>query len=603
MGIWPDGLYMTANMFDSSDVFKEVRIWAFNRADLESGAPLRQVIVDLGSTAYMSLLPSNLRGALPPAGRDNILVSESQTLFAFEMWKFHVDYSGAGSTFTGPTSVSQTAYTVAPATVTSPGNSLDSLRERLMMQAQYVNLAGSESVWVNHTVRTSTTGPAGIQWAQLNVTGGVIAATPVQQQIYGDLAADGVHRWLGSLAVDKQGNMALGYSASRNTVAPDIRYNGRLAGDPVNTLPQGEASMLAGVTRASQTGSCSGTCTRWGDYSAMSLDPDGCTFWYTNEYYAVNGLNWQTRIGSFTFPGCVPAAPIADVSVTKADSPDPVTADSNLTYTLNVHNNGPGAATNVTVLDTLPASVIRGTVDSTQGSCSGTTTVSCNLGTIANGGNATVTIRVVPVQPGTLSNTASVSATESDPTPGNNSSTQATTVKAQAKTKYVRVTNSGFSPVNLSITQGMTVQWNMLGPSANGVQDGNGLGFFNVPAHSPVHYTRFTFVAAGAYTVTDKLGHSSTVFVALKKKPGTGTTATPFTVTWASASAPAGYAFDIEIARPGGAFVPWLTGQTAKSAVFTPDAGTGTYKFRAKMRLISSGATSGFSKVLSIVVS
>ena len=304
MGIWPDGLYMTANMFSGAGVFQEVRVWAFNRADLESGASLHSVIVDLGSTTYFSMLPSNLRGALPPAGRENLMVSKSQTAYAFDVFKFHVDYSGSGSTFTGPTPVSQSSYGTIANTVPTPGNSLDSLADRLMMQAQYRNIGGVKSLWVNHTVQTPSSGPVGIQWAQINVTGGTISTTPVQQQIYGNLGSDGVGRWLGSLAVDDYGDMALGYSAASASVNPDIRYNGRLATDPQNTLPQGETTMLAGVTRATQTGNCGGTCIRWGDYSGMSLDPDGCTFWYTNEYYETNGLNWQTRIGSFKFPSC-----------------------------------------------------------------------------------------------------------------------------------------------------------------------------------------------------------------------------------------------------------------------------------------------------------
>jgi hypothetical protein len=313
MGIWPDGLYLTANMFDSTDTFREVRVWAFDRTDLQSGAPVDNVIVDLNSTTYFSLLPSNYRGALPPAGRENLLVAESQTLFAFHLFKFHVVYSGAGSTFTGPTNVSQTSYTVAPTTVPTPVNALDTLRERLMMQAQYRNIGGTESLWVNHTVRTGANpAPTGIQWAQINVTGGTIFSPPVQQQIYGNLGTDGVHRWMGSLAVDKDGNMALGYSAASASLNPAIRYNGRLATDALNSLPQGEATLQAGG--GSQSGNCGGTtCIRWGDYSAMTVDPDGCRFWYTTEYYATTGLNWQTRIGSFKFANCTPVPTAAEV--------------------------------------------------------------------------------------------------------------------------------------------------------------------------------------------------------------------------------------------------------------------------------------------------
>ena len=310
MGIWPDGLYMTANMFDSSSNFREVRVWAFNRSDLEAGLPVRNVVADLGSANFFSLMPSNMRTAvgIPPPGRENLLVSESETLFAFEVWKFHVDYSGSGSTFTSsPINVSQTSYTVAASTVPTPGNSLDTLLERMMMQSQYTNLGGVESLWVNHTVRCcGASSPAGIQWAQVNVTGGSVVTTPVQQQLYPS-ASDTLHRWMGSLAVDQNGDMALGYSVANATTNPDIRYAGRLAGDTLNTLPQTETSMLTGVTPGTQSGSCGGgTCTRWGDYSAMTLDPDGCRYWYTQEYYGTTGLNWLTRIGSFSFPSCTP---------------------------------------------------------------------------------------------------------------------------------------------------------------------------------------------------------------------------------------------------------------------------------------------------------
>ncbi len=302
MGIWPDGLYMTANMFQGASTYREVRGWAFNRTDLESGAPLRSVVVDTNTATYFSLLPSNMRTAsgAPPAGRPNLFVSESQSVYGLEIFKFHADYSGSGSTFTGPTNVSHATYAVAAATVPSPGSSLDTLAERLMNQAQYTNIDGVESLWVNHTVHCcgTSTGPAGIHWLQLDVTGGTIG-TPVQQQIYPG-ASDGLHRWMGSLAVDQKGDMALGYSVSSKTLNPDIRYAGRFATDPTGTLPQTETTMLPGITRGTQT-----TYTRWGDYSAMTLDPNGCDFWYTTEYYSATGTNWQTRIGSFRLnPNC-----------------------------------------------------------------------------------------------------------------------------------------------------------------------------------------------------------------------------------------------------------------------------------------------------------
>jgi hypothetical protein len=320
MGIWPDGLYITYNMFDctnancSASTFQEVRVQALQRTVMEAGGAPGLINADLNSTSYFALTPSNMRSVTgsPPAGRENLLVSESGTLFAWEVWKFHAVFGGPGSTFTGPTTVSQTSYTVAPSSVPTPANSLDTLRERVMVQNQYTNIGAAESLWVNHTVRTGISpAPAGIQWAQINVTGGSISASPVQQQIYGNLAADGLNRWMGSLAVDKSGNMAIGYSAANAANNPSIRFNGRLSTDAAGSLG-GEATMITGGG-SQGAGSCSaGTCIRWGDYSGMSLDPDGCTFWFTTEYYAATGGNWNTRIGSMTFaPNSCQAIPTA----------------------------------------------------------------------------------------------------------------------------------------------------------------------------------------------------------------------------------------------------------------------------------------------------
>jgi hypothetical protein len=174
-----------------------------------------------------------------------------------------------------------------------------------MKQNQYRYIAGTESLWVTHSVpntRVDLTGcrlPYDTQWAQIGVTGGTVTTTPLQQQIYGDTADNGLSRWLGSLAVDDAGNMAIGYSVANATTNPQIRYSGRLATDPPGTLAQGEATLFSG-------GGGQSAYNRWGDYSSMTLDPNGCTFWYTNEYYATTGFDWHTRIGSFSFPSCIP---------------------------------------------------------------------------------------------------------------------------------------------------------------------------------------------------------------------------------------------------------------------------------------------------------
>jgi hypothetical protein len=149
------------------------------------------------------------------------------------------------------------------------------------------------------------------RWYQLNVTGGtVVTSGPLQQSTWAPDST--VARWMPSLAVDKDGNMAIGYSASSSALFPAIRYAGRLSTDPANTLGQTETSLIAGTASQCCTFSDGSANNRWGDYSAMTIDPDGCTFWYTTEYYAspqpttLAGDNWQTRIGSFKFASCTP---------------------------------------------------------------------------------------------------------------------------------------------------------------------------------------------------------------------------------------------------------------------------------------------------------
>ncbi len=292
LGVWPDAYYMSANMYYGS--MWGARVWALDRDAMLNGQPMDWVAFDLGS-AYWSLLPSNVRGDPPPVGAPNYFASIDYPNL-LRLWEFHVDWDNPGSsTLTGPTNVPVASYSeIGDIPQPPPGEYVDSLGDRLMMQLQYRNFGTHESLWVNHTVASG--GVAGVRWYEVRDPGG----TPSLYQQGTYQPADGNYRWMGSLAVDQDGNMALGYSVSSTTLKPAIRYAGRLVDDPLGTLPQGEASIIEG-NGVQLNGSG-----RWGDYSAMTVDPvDGCTFWYTQEYYAVNSnRNWQTRIGSFRFPTC-----------------------------------------------------------------------------------------------------------------------------------------------------------------------------------------------------------------------------------------------------------------------------------------------------------
>src|SRR6266540_4072745 len=188
-----------------------------------------------------------------------------------------------------------------PGVPLTANNLLDilSYRQRPTFRLQYRNFGDHESLVTSQSVEARDH-QAGMRWYELrNPTDPVIH----QQGTYAP--DDGIHRWMGSVGLDKQGNMALGYSVVNGTdVYPGIRYAGRLAGDPLGDITQGEQTMQAG--NGIQTTSNS----RWGDYTSMNVDPkDDCTFYYMNEYYPVSGTPadgrpWHTRIGAFKFPGC-----------------------------------------------------------------------------------------------------------------------------------------------------------------------------------------------------------------------------------------------------------------------------------------------------------
>jgi hypothetical protein len=316
-GVWPDGIYMSANMFDysASGGYQGYHVWALNKLQMYAGNPSPQIVGFAGDDSDFTVIPANarLQAGTPPAGSPEYFVSTEQFLDALSIYKFHVNWNNtSASTFTGPDLqfAPDCWPTDDPTEASTPQNLVDTLSIRAMAQAQYSNLGGAESLWVDHTVARDiptacgdpTGGNATVRWYQANVTGGTVAANLVQASSFDPDGANTFFRFMPALAVDRNGDLAIGYTKSNAATNPQIKYAGRLAGDPANTLPQSEQTLIDGT--GSQMGTCGGTCTRWGDYSGMALDPDGCTFWMTGEYYLTNGLNDLTRIGSFHYPGC-----------------------------------------------------------------------------------------------------------------------------------------------------------------------------------------------------------------------------------------------------------------------------------------------------------
>ena len=295
LGVWPDGYYMSANMFEAVGDGFGVRLWGINKTPLLTGGPLEEVHFDLcldGSCG--SFLPSNQRGPTPPAGAPNYFGTISAPN-GLDIYKFHADFVTPGnSTLTGPIAVPIAPFAGYNDEIPQQGTAtgLDSLSFRPMMQFQYRNMGSHESLWATHTVDED--GLAIARWYEVRDPDG----TPTLFQQGSLNPGDGANRWMASIAADQDGNAAIGYSVSSSSMYPAIRYQGRLDGEIPGQMPQTEQTLING------TGSQSGI-NRWGDYSAMSVDPtDDCTFWYTQEYYATTGSNWQTRIGSFKFPSC-----------------------------------------------------------------------------------------------------------------------------------------------------------------------------------------------------------------------------------------------------------------------------------------------------------
>src|SRR5438309_3148015 len=186
--------------------------------------------------------------------------------------------------------------------IVNPAQYLDilSYRQRPTFRLAYRNFRTYESLVTNQSVEASP-GVAGARWYEIRRTGGSYSV--YQQGTYAP--NDGVHRWMGSIAQDKNGNIALGYSVvNATTVYPGIRYTGRLSGDPLGQMTLGEGTVING------TGVQRTTNSRWGDYTDITVDPtDDCTFRYVHEYYTLAGqqsslAGWQTRIASFKLPGC-----------------------------------------------------------------------------------------------------------------------------------------------------------------------------------------------------------------------------------------------------------------------------------------------------------
>lgn len=371
LGTWPDAYYMTSNQFFLGGGFDGGGVFAFDRAKMLVGDPTALGLygnLNLAShpEGIFGMLPSDFDGLTPPpTGAPNVFAYPTGTTFGdpadgVRLFDFRVGVpfgtvptfiERPESTYAAPVTVLPLPWDLRdpngrgdiaqpPPAANNSTDRLDSVASRLMHRMQYYNHAGTEKLVTNITVNTSGVAPvnaasyrASVRYLELQRTGGAFS---VNEQGTQSPTADG--RWMGSAAEDNSADIAVGYSISSLTVHPSLAYAGRVPGDPAGTL-EGEQTLFAG------TGVQRLTSNRWGDYSALQLDPtDFCTFWYTNEYYTTTNatFNWRTRIGNFKFPTCVsPAMGTLVGNVTYCQSGNPITG-----AVIQV-SDGHGGATNV----------------------------------------------------------------------------------------------------------------------------------------------------------------------------------------------------------------------------------------------------------------
>ena len=341
LGVWPDGYYMTTNDFSLpvfSSPFQGAGLYAFERNKMVLGDPTAKIIRFNTNNQHGGMLPTNFQGFVtPPIGTPNLTFEFDADEFGaatdlIRAFIFHADFAiPANSTLTQGPDIPTAAFDArspgtravmqqpAPSTA---ADSLDAIGDRLMHAVNYRTLPGGvQSYVLNFTVNVSGVNPTnsatyegGVRWMELRRNAGTGVYTINQQATYAPGAPNPTGRdlWMASVAQDGEGNIGLAANATNSTASPALLnptaiYTGRLAGDPANTLPQGEVDALSAVTKGVQTG----TGNRWGDYSSLFVDPaDECTFWGAFEYVdsPTASFDWNTRIFSFKVnPACMTA--------------------------------------------------------------------------------------------------------------------------------------------------------------------------------------------------------------------------------------------------------------------------------------------------------
>jgi len=389
----------TYNIFQGGSTFIGADLCGLDRAKMMVGDSSAAQLCQMTPSSEGSYLPSDMDGPTPPVdGTPGLYITwQNNSPGLLYLRKLTLNFATATATLSPATSISVANDTFACGScVPQLGTSqtLDTLGDRMMYRFAIRHFPDHDRAVLNHAVAAGSGSQVGIRWYELYDPAGSVTLN--QQGIYSPDST--TYRWMASVAEDQNMNIGMGYSASNSSINPAIRFTGRVPSDPLGTM-ESEASLLVG------TGSQTSGLARWGDYTAMQVDPsDDCTFWYVDQYEKVSGtFNWNTNIGSFVFPGCGVQTP--DFYLTANPGSVIINQGSSGTSTITV-NDLNGFTGGVTLSASgLPSGVTAG--------FSTNPTTSTSLLTLTATGSAatgTVTVTIQGVS-GSLTHTTSVTLT------------------------------------------------------------------------------------------------------------------------------------------------------------------------------------------------
>jgi len=307
--IWPDGYYVPTSTSDdpiSDTITTQKHACVVDRAKMLKGEPATEQCIVIDNVNFLNNADVDGR-ELPPAGAPNVMMAAGGTQLkkivedtVIDAWRFHVDWKDAARTaIAGPDRIAVAPYRYLCGgqlthCVPQPGSAqrLDAQGDKLMARLVYRKIGNRESLVAVHSVDTSA-GGGGVRWYEFRID----KSRKVILYQQGTYAPDGLYRWMASPAMDRAGNIGIGYSFGGRATFAGQRFAARLAGDPIGQLTLREVVLAEGEGVQNAM--------RWEDYTQTAMDPtDDCTIWYVGDYIKKDASSYSSRIGGFRLPGC-----------------------------------------------------------------------------------------------------------------------------------------------------------------------------------------------------------------------------------------------------------------------------------------------------------